>query len=85
MASDAQITTAVTAAVALGLTDVQMLALARRAVADLLSSGRPIIGYKIAGQELTFSMFQAQALEKYYQERVENRGRNQAVISVAQF
>lgn len=85
MATDAQITTIVDQAVALALTDAQMVALCRRALADLLSSGRPIVGYRIAGQEFTYSMFQAQSALEYFEKRVEGRGSNQATVRLAEF
>ncbi len=74
----------VESATTLALTDAQMLAMARRAIADLLSTGRPIISYRVAGQEFGFSMFQASALEEYYQKRVDGRGEAQFDTNLAE-
>ncbi|MBA3684658.1 MAG: hypothetical protein H0W72_05390 [Planctomycetes bacterium] len=85
MASNADITAQLALCTALGLTDQQMVDLARRAKADLLSSGRPTVGYRVNGQEFTFSLFQAQQLEAYHQERVDGRGAAQMRMSTAEF
>jgi hypothetical protein len=85
MATDAEITARIVSATALGLTDAQMVALCNRAIADLLSNGRPMISYRISGQEFGFSMFQAQSLLEYYQKRVDGRGSAQLTVSLAEF
>lgn len=85
VATDAEISALITSATTLDLSDAQMVALCRRAVADLLTQKRPVVGYRIAGVEMTFSIFQAQAAEKYYQERIDGRGDAQMVVAFAEF
>lgn len=70
MATDAEITANVAAAVALALTATQMLALCDRATAELLS-GKPKAAYTIGNTTLSFTNIQSiNAVRSYYQERV---------------
>ena len=85
VATDAEISALITSATTLDLSDAQMVALCRRALADLLTGKRPVVGYRIAGVEMTFSMFQAQAAEKYYQDRIDSRGEAQFATNLAEF
>lgn len=66
MADITDISDAITAAESLALTATQMVALCDRAIAQILATGKPVIGYVVNGREFTFSLFQAQSLRDYY-------------------
>ena len=70
MASDNEITAAVTAAETLALTPQQMLALCDRATAELLL-GKPKVAYTIGATTLSFANLQTvNGVRDYYQQRI---------------
>lgn len=83
MATDAVIAQKATEALALSLVPAQMVALADRAIAELLL-GKPSVSYAFGGRTMTFAnMQQAVAVRDYYNEKV-NASTNCVDMTVAE-
>ena len=83
MATDAVIAQLASQAVALNLVPGQMVALADRAIAELLL-GKPSVSYAFGGRTMTFaSMQQAVAVRDYYNDQL-RAGTNCIDMTVAE-
>lgn len=67
MATNAEISAAITLAQTLALTPQQMVAAIDRAIAELIYSGKPQVSYTVAGRTLMFAnLATLQGLRDYY-------------------